>query len=369
MSTIPIADPDVGPAAYDRIESLLERGALADGPEVRLFEDAFASYCETEHAVATSNGTTALHATLEAVGVEPGDAVITSPFSFVASANAIRLAGGRPIFADIEPETFTIDPAEVRRLCRRREDVVGILPVHLYGCPARMEELTEIADRRDLFVVEDACQAHGAAIDGTRVGGIGDAACFSFYPTKNMTTGEGGIVTTDDEAIAERVASYINHGRRQTGDGEYDHVRLGHNHRMTAIAAAIGRRQLDRLPGFTESRREHAEYYDDHLAELPVTRPTVPDAFRHVYHQYTIRAPERDQLRETLADADIETGVYYPTPIHQLPAYDAVHTAATELPKAERAATEVLSLPVHPGLDTESCRRVVQTIAAHYEET
>ncbi|WP_254862669.1 DegT/DnrJ/EryC1/StrS family aminotransferase [Halovivax gelatinilyticus] len=369
MTDVPLADPDIGPAAYDRIEALLERGSLADGPEVRLFESEFAEYCGTDHAVATSNGTTALTATLEAIGLEPGDAVVTSPFSFVASANAIRLAGGRPVFADIDPETFTIDENAVAKQCSDRDDIVGILPVHLYGCPAPMTELVEIADEHDLFVVEDACQAHGASIDGDRVGSLGDAACFSFYPTKNMTTGEGGIVTTDDEALAARVASYINHGRRESNDRGYEHAQLGHNHRMTSIAAAIGRRQLDRLPSFTDARRTNASYYDEHLADAPVSRPAVPDGYGHVYHQYTIRVDDRDALRSSLDAANVETGVYYPTPIHQLPAYDAVHTAATDLPVAERASREVLSIPVHPGIGTDACRRVVRAIDEHYEST
>ncbi|WP_247731736.1 DegT/DnrJ/EryC1/StrS family aminotransferase [Halovivax limisalsi] len=367
MTDVSLADPDVGPAAYDRIEALLERGALADGPEVRRFEDAFADYCETDHAVATSNGTTALQAALEALGVDDGDAVVTSPFSFVASANAIRLAGGRPVFADVDPDTFVIDPDSVERRCRERDDVVGLLPVHLYGLPAPMDELTPIADEHDCFVLEDACQAHGATIDGRPAGSIGDAGCFSFYPTKNMTTGEGGMVTTSDAALAARVQSYVNHGRRDGDDRGYEHAELGSNHRMTSIAAAIGRRQLDRLPELTRARREHAEYYDEHLADLPVRPPAVPNGRTHVYHQYTVRADDRDALRESLDDAGVETGVYYPTPIHRLPAYDSVHTAATTLPKAERAAREVLSIPVHPGLDADDCRRVVRAIATHYE--
>ena len=367
MTDVPLADPDVGRAAYERVETLLERGRLADGPEVRSFEDEFADYCGVEHGVATSNGTTALHTALEALGVEAGDAVITSPFSFVASANAIRLAGGRPVFADVDRETYALDPEHVAEICRRRDDVVGVLPVHLYGLPAAMPAIAEIAERHDLFVLEDACQAHGAAIDGTRVGAIGDAACFSFYPTKNMTTGEGGMITTDREAVAERAASYVNHGRRADDDGGYEHVELGHNHRMTALAAAIGRRQLDRLPGMTEARRENAAFYDESLSELPVETPLEPDGYRHVYHQYTIRTTDRDGLKRTLSESGVGAGVYYPTPIHHQPAYESVHTAAADLPEAERAADEVLSIPVHPGLDAADRRTVVDAVRSHFE--
>jgi len=224
---VPIADPQLSADAVRRVESVLEDGRLADGPEVRAFEEEFAAYCGTDDAVATANGTTALHAALEAIGLEDGDAVITSPFSFVASANAIRLAGGNPVFADIDPETYTLDPADVERVLAERDDIVGILPVHLYGLPADMPALCDIADEFDLFVLEDACQAHGAKVDGERVGTFGDAACFSFYPTKNMTTAEGGMIVTDRDDVAERAASYANHGRNVNGTGGYDHVAPG----------------------------------------------------------------------------------------------------------------------------------------------
>ncbi|SFB93640.1 dTDP-4-amino-4,6-dideoxygalactose transaminase [Halobiforma haloterrestris] len=364
---VSIADPDVSPAAVERVVSLLEDGALADGPEVRAFEEEFAAYCGTENAVATSNGTTALHAALEAFGVEDGDAVVTSPFSFVASANAIRLAGGKPVFADIDPETYTLDPEAVERVVRDRSDVVGILPVHLYGLPADVPALVDVADDHDLFVLEDACQAHGAEVDGERAGELGDAACFSFYPTKNMTTGEGGAVATDREDVAERVTRYVNHGRAESGTGGYDHVELGHNYRLTSPAAAIGRHQLERLPEFTETRRENAAYYDEELAELPVETPTAPDGYRHVYHQYTIRSDDRDALAGTLEDRGVDTAVYYGTPIHRQPAYETVSTAAARFPEAERAADEVLSLPVHPGVSESDRRTVVDAVYEHYE--
>ncbi|UHQ95413.1 DegT/DnrJ/EryC1/StrS family aminotransferase [Haloterrigena alkaliphila] len=366
---VSIADPELSDDATDRVQSVLESGMLADGPEVREFEAAFAAYCGTERAVATSNGTTALHAALEALGLEEGDAVVTSPFSFVASANAIRLAGGKPVFADVDPETYTIDPDAVERVLEERDDVVGLLPVHLYGLPAEMDRLSTIADEHDLFVLEDACQAHGAAIDGDRVGGFGDAACFSFYPTKNMTTGEGGIVTTDRDDVADRVASFINHGRDVGEGGTYEHVALGHNYRMTSMAAAIGRAQLERLPDFNRARRENAAYYDEELADLPVETPTEPEGYRHVYHQYTIRTDDREALAATLEDRGVDTGVYYETPIHRQPAYETVSTAAASLPNAERAAETVLSLPVHPNLTERDRRTVVEAVQDHFNST
>ena len=364
--SVSIADPDIGLDAIQRVQSVLESGMLADGPEVRAFEESFAAYCGADRAVATSNGTTALHTALEAVGLEEGDAVITSPFSFVASANAIRLAGGKPVFADIDPETYTLDPADVERILAKREDIVGLVPVHLYGLAADMDSLCAIADDHDLFVVEDACQAHGAAIDGDRVGALGDAACFSFYPTKNMTTGEGGMVTTNRDDVADRAASFVNHGRDVGDGGSYEHVALGHNYRLTSLAAAIGRVQLERLPEFNRARRTHAAYYDDQFDSLPLETPTEPAGYRHVYHQYTVRTENRAALAATLEDHDVDTGVYYETPIHQQPAYETVSTAAATLPNAERAAETVLSLPVHPTLSERDRRTVVEAVRNHF---
>ncbi|GAB3035952.1 DegT/DnrJ/EryC1/StrS family aminotransferase [Natronobiforma cellulositropha] len=376
MTEIPIADPEVSASAIDRVHAVLEEGQLADGPEVRAFERAFANFCGVRHGVATSNGTTALHAALEALGVEAGDAVLTSPFSFVASANAIRLAGATPVFADIDPATYALDPRSVENVLRRRDDVVGLMPVHLYGLPAPMPELLDLAEEHDLFVLEDACQAHGSEIDGQRVGSFGDAACFSFYPTKNMTTGEGGIITTDDDDVAARAAAYINHGRCEDGAGDYEHRRLGHNYRLTSLAAAIGRVQLESLPARNRARMENARVYDEHLEELrtrdgewKLRTPHVPRGTRHVYHQYTIRVEDRDELHTYLNDRGIGAGIYYPTPIHRQPAYEGVATAATDLPQAEFAAESVLSLPVHPNLEREDLLSVVDAIAAFYEPT
>ncbi|AFZ74112.1 DegT/DnrJ/EryC1/StrS family aminotransferase [Natronobacterium gregoryi] len=363
---VSVANPSIDDATIDRVGELLEQGTLADGPVVRTFEEEFAAYCGADRAVATSNGTTALHAALEALGVEDGDAVITSPFSFVASANAIRLAGGKPVFADVDPETYALDPEAVEAVLQEREDVVGLLPVHLYGLPAEMPTLCDLADDHDLFVLEDACQAHGAEVEGERVGSFGDAACFSFYPTKNMTTGEGGAITTDRDDIADRVEQYVNHGRAETGTGGYDHVSLGHNYRLPSPAAAIGRRQLERLPAFNEARRENAAYYDERLSALPVETPTEPSGYRHVYHQYTIRADDRDALASTLADRGVGTAVYYETPIHRQPAYESVSTAAPRFPEAERAAETVLSVPVHPALSAGDRRTVAEAIHDHY---
>ncbi|WP_458205195.1 DegT/DnrJ/EryC1/StrS family aminotransferase [Haladaptatus sp. NG-SE-30] len=360
---IPIADPELGEAEIEATVECLEDGQLADGPEVRTFEDEFAAFCGTEFGVATSNGTTALHAAFAALGIGPGDRVVTSPFSFVASANAIRLTGAEPVFADIDPETYTLDPHAVE-VAVREHDADAILAVHLYGLPAEMGHLQDIAETHDLALVEDAAQAHGAEFEGRTVGSFGDAACFSFYPTKNMTTGEGGMVTTDRRDVAERTASFVNHGRptAEGGCSSYDHVRLGHNFRMTSMAAAIGRVQLSRLPKYNEARRANAAYLTDSLRDASVQPPYEPGNCRHVYHQYTVRTDDREGLRTHLEERGVGTGVYYPTPIHEQPAYDHVDHNA---PVAERVSGEVLSLPVHPGLSSADVETIASAITSY----
>jgi len=356
---VPIADPAIGDAERERLLDALESGQLADGPEVRAFESAFADYCGADRGVATANGTAALHAALHAVGVEPGDVVVTSPFSFVASANAIRFAGGEPVFADVREETFTLDPDGVERTIRARDgEVDAILAVHLYGLPAAMDRLREIADDYGIPLVEDAAQAHGAEFDGRPVGSLGDVAAFSFYPTKNMTTGEGGMITTDDAEIARAAERFVNHGRAADG---YEHVEVGHNFRMTSTAAAIGRAQLEKLPEFVEARRRNAALLDEALADAGVATPSEPDRRRHAYHQYTVRCSDREAVAAALDERGVDTGVYYPTPIHEQPAYDGVSAAA---PVAERLADEVLSLPVHPGVDEADVERIGRAVAA-----
>jgi dTDP-4-amino-4,6-dideoxygalactose transaminase len=270
----------------------------------------------------------------------------------------------------VDPETLTLDPEAVEDAVREHDDVAAMLPVHLYGLPAEMDALLDVADDHGLAVVEDAAQAHGAEYEGERVGALGDAACFSFYPTKNMTTGEGGMVTTDRDDVADRLRSYVNHGREGGGTG-YEHARLGHNFRMTSVAAAIGRAQLDRLPAFNEARRANAATLDDLFADAAVETPTEPDGRRHVYHQYTVRVPARaddpagyrDDLADYLDDHGVGTGVYYPTPIHEQPAYGDV---TADAPVAERAADRVLSLPVHPNVSADDLQHIATSIA-NYE--
>lgn len=352
--TIPIANPTMSDEAKARVESVLDSGMLADGPEVRAFEEEFADYCGVEHAVATANGTTALHAALEALDIGDGDTVLTTPFSFVATANAIRFTGAEPVFTDIDPVTYNVDPEAAARTARER-DVDAIMPVHLYGLPAAMDQLRELANDLDVPVIEDAAQAHGATYRDEPVGSLGDVACFSFYPTKNMTTGEGGIIVTDRDDVADAAGQFVNHGRTDS----YEHATVGHNFRMTSMAAAIGRVQLDRLPEFIQTRRTNATNLTQGLDDTSVVTPAEPEGMTHVYHQYTIRTADRSALQEHLDDQGVGYGVYYPKCIHEQPAYQDVDVA---VPEAETAAREVLSLPVHPNVSDENVDRIIEAI-------
>jgi len=349
--SVSIASPDVGRAELHRIHDVLRSGQLSGGDEVDAFGAGFAEYCGVDHGVPTTNGTTALHAALAALDIGPDSTVVTTPFSFVATANAVRHVGARPVFADIDPETYNLDPAAVEATIDDAGGVDAILAVHLYGCPAPVAELRAIADRHDAALVEDCAQAHGATYRGDPVGSLGDAGCFSFYPTKNMTTGEGGMVVTDDDDLADRLWSFIDHGRGPDGDYE----RVGHNFRMTDICAAIGRVQLSKLDDFVAARRDHATRFDAAMSGPAIATPVEPDDCRHAYHQYTVRCADRAALRSHLSGYGIDSAIYYPTPIHEQPAYDDVDASC---PVAERAADEVLSLPVHPDLTPEAVRAI-----------
>ncbi|ELZ98002.1 pleiotropic regulatory protein DegT [Haloferax mucosum ATCC BAA-1512] len=355
---ISIASPQLGDEERDRIGDVIESGIIADGPEVRGFEREFADYCGADHGVATSNGTTALHAALHALDIGPGDRVLTTPFTFIATANAVTFTGADVGFVDIDPRTYNLDPDALEARLRAGEQVDAVIAVHLYGLPADMTRLGELAETYDFALVEDAAQAHGAAVEGKRVGSFGDAACFSFYPTKNMTTSEGGMITTNSADVAERAARFVDHGRVSG----YEHAEVGHNFRMTSIAAAIGRIQLGRLPGFTRARQANAAALTDYLEDAPVTTPDTPPDRTHVFHQYTVECDgvERDALKSYLDGKGIATGVYYPKPVHKQAAYEHLSVSA---PVAENAARRVLSLPVHPALSDSDIERIGRAVA------
>ena len=352
---IPIARPQMGEEEKELVWSALSSGMLAQGSRVRELEERFAAFVGVEHAVATSSGTTALHLALLANGIGPGDEVITVPFTFIASAASIVYTGARPVFVDVREDDFCIDPGLVEAAITPRTR--AILPVSLYGQPADMPALAEIASRRGLALIEDAAQAHGAAIGDRRSGSWG-AGCFSFYPTKNMTTGEGGMLTTADPEVAERTRLLREHGMKV----RYHHDTLGYNFRMTDIHASIGLAQLTKLPANNERRRQIAARYDAELRG--VTVPTVRDGVTHVYHQYTIRVPERDTFAARLADRGVGSGIYYPIAVHQQKPFVAMGLGDEQFPVSERLCADVLSIPVHPSLTDEEVTAVIAAVNA-----
>jgi len=352
---IPIAKPLIGEAEVEAVSSVLRSGMIAQGPKVVEFEEAFARYTGVEHAIAVNSGTAALHVSLLANGIGQGDEVITSSFSFIATGNSILATGATPVFADIRPDTFNIDPEGI--LEKITPKTKAIMPVHLYGQSADMKAIMEIAEDHNLAVIEDACQAHGAGFNGKRVGSFGTGA-FSFYPTKNMTTSEGGMITTNDAQVAEKARMIRVHGSKQ----RYMHELLGYNYRMTDIAAAIGLVQLDRIEEFNSARQKNASVLTDGLKDLDyITTPVVGQGCEHVYHQYTVRTEKRDILADYLKDNGVGCGIYYPIPIHQQPLYRELNYT-DNLPETEKAAGEVLSLPVHPAVEEQDIEHIITTI-------
>jgi len=357
---ISIAKPSIGDSEKQAVLEVLDSGMLAQGPRVKAFEKAFAEMCGVDHAIATSSGTTALHVALLAHGIGPGDEVITTSFTFIASANSILYVGARPVFVDIDPATFDIDPVQIEAAITPHTK--AIMPVHLFGLPCDMEPIMALAQAHNLVVIEDACQAHGAEYNSGRTGSFG-TGCFSLYPTKNITSAEGGMITTNDDVIAENCRVIRQHGMRR----RYYHDELGFNFRMTDVHAAIGLAQLQKLTQFNEARIANAQYLSAHLRD--VATPQAPDGYRHVFHQYTVRVPDgrRDALREHLQENGIGSGVYYPIPIHKQTYYTQELGYDISLPEAEKAAGEVVSLPVHPALTREDLNAIVSTINAFME--
>jgi perosamine synthetase len=358
VNRIRIAQPTLSDEEKRAVLAVLESGQLSQGPVVADLEARFAAWCGAKHAIAVSSGTAGLHLCVLAHGIKAGDEIITSPFTFIASANAALYAGARPVFVDVDPETFNLDPSLVEAAITPRTR--AIMPIHLYGYPAAMPELDAIAKRHGLLLIEDACQAHGATINGRKVGTLGASAVFSLYPTKNMMAGEGGLITTDDDLLAERLRMLRSHGASRT----YEHEMLGYNYRLSDLHAAIARGQLTRLEGFNAARRRNAEVLSEGLTGLDgVALPVEYPGYHHVFHQYTIRVPgRRDELMRKLAERDVESRIYYPKPVHQQPLYLGLGYDAVRLPVAERLSQEVLSLPVHPGLAVEDVHRVIEAV-------
>jgi perosamine synthetase len=355
---IPIAKPIIADEEVEEVVKVLRSGFIAQGPKVSEFEDKFAEYVGVKHAVATSSGTTALHLALLATDVGAADEVITTPFTFAATGNSVLYVGGKPVFVDIDRDTYNLDPEKIEKAIS--DKTKAIMPVHLYGQPADMDPINKIAEDYDLLVIEDAAQAHGALYNSKKTGSIGDAGCFSFYPTKNMTTSEGGIITTDNEEIAEKARILRAHGESE----RYTHVMLGYNFRMTDIAAAIGIVQLRKLDNFNEKRIKNAMYLTKHIDNINgIKSPYVAENVKHVFHQYTVRVEKskRDELIEFLNKNGVGTGIHYPKPIYEQSLYQERGFRASCI-EAESAASEVLSLPVHPSLNREDLEIIVQVL-------
>lgn len=355
---VPIAKPIIGDEEIENVVEVLKSGMIAQGPKVEEFEENFAEWVGAEYGIAVNSGTAALHVALLSCDIGPGNEVITTPFTFIASGNSILYTGAKPVFADIDLKTYTIDPDSIED--KITENTKAILPVQLYGQSADMERINEIAEKYGLTVIEDAAQAHGATCNGKKVGSIGDMACFSFYPTKNMTTSEGGIITTDDEDLADSAKIFRAHGATV----RYHHDYIGYNFRMTDISAAIGLAQLDKIDDFNDKRIANAAYLNEGLKDIDgVITPFCAPESKHVYHQYTIRVEkgDRDAWVDIINDCGVGTGIHYPIPLYNQPIYKSLGIEGN-CPNAELAADNVISLPVHPSLTSEDLDLVISAV-------
>jgi dTDP-4-amino-4,6-dideoxygalactose transaminase len=364
---IPINKPILGREEIEAVDKLLVSGLLTNpsaegGPNVRAFEKELAGYHGTKHAVVVNSGTSALIASLIATGIGQGDEVVVPSFTFVATASAVMLVGAKPVFVDIEPRTYNMSPEAFKKVLTSKTKAV--IPVDLYGLPADYDEICEIAGEGGLWVIEDSCQAQGASYKGKMAGTLGDMGCFSFYPGKVMTTGEGGAVITDDDELAGKLRKIRTHGQIKG----YDSVILGGNFRMPEMEAAIGREQLKKLPGFLREREKNARILSEELEETKVTVPFVPEGSRHNWYLFTIATnshAEREKLRSALQEAGIGATVYYPIPVHRTPFYEGLGYGGVNLPKTSRASETVLSLPVNPlvtGADIEKMAKIVKLL-------
>lgn len=352
---IPAAKPIIGDEEREAVDRVLRSGMLAQGPEVKAFEEEFSAHVGGRHCVAMNSGTSALHLGFIAAGIKPGDEVIVPSFSFAATANSVVLAGGVPVFADIDPKTFNMDPDHVETLITKKTK--AIMPVHLYGHIAAMDRFEEMASKHGLLLIEDAAQGHLASLNCRNSGEFGIVASFSFYPTKNMTAGEGGMVVTDNAEVARMLRLLRNQGQ----EIRYQNEVIGFNTRMTDIHAAIGRVQLAKLPGWTKQRQENAAYLDTNLKG--VVTPFLAPGTTHSYHQYTVRIPggdaaKRDAFMAKIGEKGVGSGVYYPTPIHRLPSFKL----DLNLPETELVIKECVSLPVHPSLTKDELKTIVEVV-------
>ncbi len=355
---IPISKPIISEREIEEVLKTLKSSHLTLGKKTEEFEKKFSEYCGTKYGVATSSGTAALHTALLSLGIGKDDEVITTPFSFIASSNSILFVGAKPVFVDIDPKTYNINPNLIED--RITDKTKAILVVHLYGQPCEMDKIKKIAKEYELFLIEDASQAHGAEYKGRKVGSFGDVACFSFYATKNMTTGEGGMIVTNSEEIAEKCRLVRNHGQEK----KYYHTILGFNFRMTEMQATIGIEQLKHLDEWNERRIKNAEFFNKKLREIDeLDLPFVIPGVKHVFHLYTIRVKKMSNVEfsEKLLKEGVDGRIYYPLPIHKQKLYMKLGYN-DNLPNAEKASQEVVSLPVHPSLSKEDLNKVTRAV-------
>lgn len=345
------------------IQNIINNSAFVGGEEVKRFESEFAAYCEAKACVGVGNGTDALYLTLRALGIGPGDEVITVAHTFIATSEAISMTGATPIFIDVVEDTMLMDPSLIEAAITPRTK--AIIPVHLYGQSCDMDAIMEIARKHELKVVEDAAQAHGGRWRGQRVGSIGDAATFSFYPGKNLGAfGDAGAVVSQDEALIERIRMIANHGRLE----KYTHKMEGVNSRLDGMQAAILRVKLRYLDEWNQRRRQIADAYRDQLTDRGIVLPTVHENAEPVWHLFVVRVAERERLQSVLKDEGIATGIHYPVPLHHQPAYED-RRASYKLPVTERVAQEIVSLPIYPELDQEQIEHVCNAVASAFAET
>lgn len=357
---VPIARPIVGSEEIKAVEDVLKSGMLVQGEAVKRFEDAFSAYLNVKNSIAVSNGTVALDLAMKALDLKPQDEVISPAFTFIATANSILYQGIRPVFADVDERTFNIDPEDLlEKITPRTRAVIG---VHLYGQPFDVNAIKQICDDKNIVLIEDCAQAHGAEYDGRKVGSFG-IGCFSFYPTKNMTTGEGGMITTNDDALAARLRLLRNHG----DTGKYNHVLLGYNYRMMNLQGAMGLIQLKKLDGFNSRRINNAEYLSKNIRKNGITPPFKAENVLHVYNQYVIKVEEdfpvgREKLMDYLQSRGIGSAVHYPKPIYRQPIYRELGLDKDICPAAEDVSKKVMSLPVHPSLTQENLEYIAATM-------
>ncbi|AQL44831.1 hypothetical protein BV210_18880 (plasmid) [Halorientalis sp. IM1011] len=362
---VEFTDIYVDEAMVDRATEVLRSGRYVKGPMVERFEAAFAEFCGTDHAVGVASGTDAIYLALRAAGVDPGEDVFVPAHTFFATVSPVLELGANPVFVDHDPDTYTMDPRDLAEKVAAADDPAAVVPVHIYGHPADMDAIGDVAEAHDMAMIEDACQAHGATDGGDRAGSLGDAGAFSFYPSKNMTVaGDGGILTTDDPDLAREARMLRNHGR----DDDGEHVRLGLNHRLGELHAALGLEQLQHVDDWNEKRRAAAQRYTDRLEDVEaVTTPDTRDDTEHVYHLYVIQAPDRDDLQDSLNDAGVETGIHYPVPTHEHPAVAERLDGSPQVPRTERLTERILSVPMHPRITDTEIDRVCAAIERHYD--